>query len=1011
VEQNLVLAGVGGQGILTIAKAISIAASRRGWRLKQAEVHGMSQRGGAVQSHLRLADHALHSDLIPAGCVDMVLAVEPLESLRYAHLLAEDGVVVASASAFVNIGNYPPIERVLDRIAALPQHVLVDADRVARAAGSGRSSNIVTLGAASLHLPLDADELEDAVAELFASKGEKVVSVNRRAFRFGRNAAAAYADGIRRGGTSRAVRHWIETLDEDQLAAAERPDGPVFDVVEPGDQLSAAEAHAVERILWHAYEDERAQLFEHEVYQIIQLVGAIDPPHHLFVGSHELISEEALAGFPGDRVVLKIVSPDLTHKSDVGGVVFCHKDLETVRAEMTRLIRRHQDGARVEGVLVVEYVEPAQHGLGGELFVGVRQTREFGPIIAAGLGGVDTEYLARALRPGLAVAKAVATDISAEQFMELFRQTAAYDMLSGRARGHRRVVSDGELLRAFRAFISLATRFCVDRGDVCPDLGELEVNPFSFRRQRLAPLDGRGRLETAARRLAPRPLDRLRRMLEPNRVALVGVSAGKRGFGRIVLDNMLECGLDPERLTIVKPAHSEIAGVRCAPSISELPEPVDLLVVATSADQLPAIVGDCVDSGNVGGAILIPGGVGETEGSEHLERQVRDAIARGRERKDGGPVFVGPNCLGVQSRPGRYDTFFVPRAKLPTRRDGGGSGVALISQSGAFIVSRLSGVASLDPTLTLSMGNQLDVTMADALRVVGERDDIHTIGLYAEGFRDLDGLDLLQTLRDLTSSGVTVVFYKAGRTEAGRDAAAGHTAAIAGDYDICESGAEAAGAIVAQTFAEFERLLEVAAATRGKAVRGTRIGAISNAGFEAVGMADSTAPGRGRVEMAELSPRARAALVEALRAGRLGGLVDVRNPLDLTPMAGEDAYEAVARAMLEADTVDALVVSCVPLTPALATTADEIAAGRSLADVLARLNAETDKPIVAVIDSGSLYEPLVERIRSAGVPTLRSADDAVRALGRVLASRAPRGPGAETGETKPGAAGRPELAV
>lgn len=987
MEQNLVLAGVGGQGILTIAKAISIAGVKHGWAIKQAEVHGMSQRGGAVQSHLRLADHELFSDLIGVGKADMVLAVEPLESLRYVHMLSEEGVVVAATNAFVNIGNYPPVEQVLDQVGRLPRHVLVDADRLARAAGSGRSANIVMLGAASLHLPIDAEELEEAVAELFTPKGEKVVSVNRRAFRFGRHAAAAYEDGVRRGGTSRAVRHWIDTLDEEQLAAAERPDAPVFDVVEPVDRLSGAEAHAVERTLWEAYEDERAQLYEHEVYQIVQLVGAIDPPHHLLVRPDEVISEEALAPFPGERVVLKLVSPEVVHKSDADAIAFCPKDYETVKREMTRLLRRHE-GRRIEGVLVVEYVEREHHGLGGELFVGVRATREFGPIIAAGLGGIDTEYLARTMRPGLAVAKAVATDISAEQFMDLFRQTAAYEMLSGLARGHHRAVSDGELLRCFRAFISLATFFCVDRGDVCPDLGEIEVNPFSFRHQRLVPLDGRGRLQTAAHRPAERPLEKVRGLLEPERIAVVGVSASGRNFGRIILDNILECGFERDRVRVIREGVDEIAGVSCVASIGSLEEPVDLLVVATGADQLPALVAECVESGKVHAAILIPGGVGETKGSEEIERGVREAIARGRGRADSGPVFLGPNCLGVQSRPGRYDTFFIPENKLAKRRSAPGRGVALISQSGAFIVSRLSNLESLDPTLTISLGNQFDLTLSDLLRVVGGRDDIHTIGLYAEGFNDLDGLDLLRAMREVSERGTTIVFYKAGRTEQGRDAAAGHTAAVAGDYDICEAGAEMAGALVAETFGEFERLLEVAAAAHGKRVGGVRLAAISNAGFESVGMADAVVGPRHRVEMSSLSADAWQEITAVLQRTKLSALVNARNPLDLTPMAGEAAYEGVARAMLGCGEVDALIVSCVPLTPALATTGDEIGAGESLVDVLGRVNAEFDKPIMAVIDAGAAYEPLVSRLREAGLPVLRSADDAVRALGRYLRHRA-----------------------
>lgn len=224
MEENLILAGVGGQGILTIAKAISVAGLRLGLKIKQAEVHGMSQRGGAVQSHLRIADHEPASDLIPLGGAQMVLAVEPLESLRYVQYLRADGVVVASTNPFVNIPNYPPIEEILERIARLPRHVLLDADKLSKMAGSGRSANIVLLGAAALFLDIDATELKNAVAAMFAAKGPKVVETNELAFTLGRNAAQAYRDGLESGGSSVAVRQWIDSRTLEQLSAADGVD-------------------------------------------------------------------------------------------------------------------------------------------------------------------------------------------------------------------------------------------------------------------------------------------------------------------------------------------------------------------------------------------------------------------------------------------------------------------------------------------------------------------------------------------------------------------------------------------------------------------------------------------------------------------------------------------------------------------------------------------------------------------------------------------------------------------
>ncbi|MBL9121250.1 MAG: indolepyruvate oxidoreductase subunit beta [Phycisphaerae bacterium] len=993
MQQNIILAGVGGQGILSIAKAISGAAVARGMHVKQAEVHGMSQRGGAVQSHLRISDQPIHSDLIPAGKVDLLIAVEPLESLRYAHMLAPDGVIVASANAFINIGNYPPVEQVIDRITAFPRHVVVDAERLARAAGSGRSSNMVMLGAASQALCLSEEDLEKSIGQMFASKGDAVVEAGKRALRFGRSAASAYQRGLDRGGTSRAVRQWVDTLAPEHLAAAERPDSPVFDVLATDDRLSGAEAHAVERLLMEVYESDRRQLYEHEVYQIVQLVGAISPPHHLFLTVDNLISEEALAAFPGEQVVLKIVSQDVVHKSDAKGVVFCAKRYDAVKREIDRMIELHRSkGARVDGVLVVEFVERGGQGLGEELFVGIRATREFGPVIAAGLGGVDTEYLARVMQPGVAVAKAVATETNAEEFFELFRQTAAYQIISGQVRGHRRIVSDGELLRCFRAFIGLARRFCVDRGEVGPDMAELEVNPFAFRRQHLVPLDGRGRLAPATRKPTPRPIEKIHHLLEPSSMAVLGVSNKHMNFGRIILHNVLACGFEPSKIRVIKEGVAAIDDVACVPSISALPEPVDLLVIAAAAEQLPHLMDECIDSGKVRSAIVIPGGVGETADSHDRVVQVREALARARKLPDGGPVFLGPNSLGLQSRPGRYDTFFIPDNKLDKRRNVRGRGVAFISQSGAFIISRMSNFDTLDPQFTVSIGNQLDLTIADMVRAMEPREDIHTIGVYVEGFNDMDGLDLLQAVRRITEAGKTVIFYKAGRTAQGRDAAAGHTAAVAGDYDICEAGATAAGAIVTETFAEFGQLMELSAALHGKRVGGTRLAAISNAGCEVVGMADRVHGAKYDVQLPALDDASRAALVTELEKHKVEHLVTPKNPLDLTPMSGEPMYEAAARVMLAYEKIDALIMCAVPLTSTLSSIPEEMAQRESLAEVIRRLSAESHKPIVAVLDAGAMYEPLVRKMHEYRIPIFRSADQAIRSLGRYLCHRSKHSP-------------------
>lgn len=186
MKYDIILAGVGGQGVLSIAAIIGMAAVDAGLRLKQSEVHGMSQRGGEVQSHLRIADGRIFSDLIPAGSADMIVSMEPLEALRYLPHLAPDGVIVAERNPLVNFPNYPPLDDVLRALQAHPRATLVDGQGIAKTLRAARSSNMVLLGAASTFLPLAAADLEAAIGKVFGRKGEAIVAQNVEAFRQGR---------------------------------------------------------------------------------------------------------------------------------------------------------------------------------------------------------------------------------------------------------------------------------------------------------------------------------------------------------------------------------------------------------------------------------------------------------------------------------------------------------------------------------------------------------------------------------------------------------------------------------------------------------------------------------------------------------------------------------------------------------------------------------------------------------------------------------------------------------
>lgn len=188
MKNDIVLSGVGGQGILSIAAVIGLAAIERDLYLKQAEVHGMSQRGGDVQSHLRLSDKEISSDLIPYGKADLILSVEPMESLRYLPWLSDKGWLVTNSEPFINIPDYPPVEEIIREIRKIKNHKIINADIIARETGSSRSGNMVILGAASPYIDIPFDSLENAVRKLFKRKGEEIVESNLKALRAGRDA-------------------------------------------------------------------------------------------------------------------------------------------------------------------------------------------------------------------------------------------------------------------------------------------------------------------------------------------------------------------------------------------------------------------------------------------------------------------------------------------------------------------------------------------------------------------------------------------------------------------------------------------------------------------------------------------------------------------------------------------------------------------------------------------------------------------------------------------------------
>lgn len=189
MKKDIILSGVGGQGILSIATVIGKAAIKEGLFMKQAEVHGMSQRGGDVQSNLRISDRPIASDLIPLGKCDLIISLEPMEGLRYLPYLSQEGWLVTNATPYINITNYPTEEDLMLEINRLPHRIVLDVDKIAKEVGSTKTANMVLLGATIPFLGIAYDVIKDSVRAIFERKGEDIVNLNLKALAAGKEIA------------------------------------------------------------------------------------------------------------------------------------------------------------------------------------------------------------------------------------------------------------------------------------------------------------------------------------------------------------------------------------------------------------------------------------------------------------------------------------------------------------------------------------------------------------------------------------------------------------------------------------------------------------------------------------------------------------------------------------------------------------------------------------------------------------------------------------------------------
>jgi len=702
--------------------------------------------------------------------------------------------------------------------------------------------------------------------------------------------------------------------------------------------------------------------------------------------------------------VLKVESPRITHKTEMGGVRIVANTPAAIAAGASEILAsvRSKGGdalaATVSDILVAELIrgEPA---LGGQILAGLRFAHDMGPVVTLGFGGLDAEEMSRALAGGQGSLIYSPVVSSIKEALRKLGGSFAGRLLTGKTRSARPLVSEAELVTLLSFFDTLTREFSGRDGLVVEDF---EVNPFLVADGKLVAVDAFVRFARREARERTCDLEKVSRLLTPKTAAVLGASSKGLNVGRIILRNLLRDGFPSSDIRVIRDDCDTIDNVACTPSINDLPWKADIMVVAVAAAQVPQVVSEAVTQEKASSMVLIPGGMGETEAGREADRKARELLETAA-RVGRAPVIVGPNCLGIRSRPGRYDTLFIPESKLPLPENRFGK-VALVCQSGALMITRMNALPFIDPAYAISTGNQMDLTVTDFVEHLLTRDEVNVIVLYVEGFKEMDGLRLARLIQRGRKQGRRFIVYRAGRTAEGITATSSHTASISGDFVSCAEILKDAGALLATSLDEMKAHMQLAALLEpGIAASVRSLGLISNAGFETVGMADNVDRSRGFTV-----PALAAATTDRIRAtlknAGIDALVNVRNPLDLTPMANDRVLADCLAAYLDDPGIGAVVMGFVPLTPAMKTLPpgtdpsgrDSIADPVSLPNVLPALVKASKKPVVTVVDGGAIYDPLARALQAHGIPCLRSADFAVRVFQAWMENTSAHPPGSLT---------------
>lgn len=728
-------------------------------------------------------------------------------------------------------------------------------------------------------------------------------------------------------------------------------------------------------------------LSEFEAYRLLKEAG-LRPPRF------GLLDQDAPFE-SGEPIVLKGLGEELWHKSDLDCVRFLTFDPQALEGAAQAMRDRVEgEGLRWLGALVCERIRIRKaEGLPAEALASlVRVDGEW--VALMGYGGLQAEALAE-LAPPLCWPLSMR---SPAQALDAWKAHPLGRLWLAGLRGVDPLTREIQVLRFLEGLWNLAA-LAEEAG-----LSLLEMNPVALDDDgALRPLDALGRREPAPpTRLPPLPAF-AQALLAPRSLALAGVSSQDGGVGRIILGNLRTCQI-PGGIRLIKPgagaglgptpargssrgdeeraegaggppsyryAQDNFLGLPAIPDVAALAQdPVDLLLLALPAPAAAAAIRQLIAQGGGATAVgIVAGGLGDGADTQGLGQALEAELQATRRQGRWTPALLGPNFLGHWVPRLRLDTSFIPTDRLaPPRMEGGP--LAFLSQSGAFLLCRRS-QQDLSMGFGVALGNQMDAGLPELLEALAEDPDLQAFAAYVEGFKEGGLAATARAAARLRALGKTLLIYRAGRTEAGRSAAATHTGAVAGEGRLETELLRQAGAHLAPSQVAFDAALGWLGAY--PRLRPGPVALLTNAGFESVTAGDLLeAPFR----PAELTEGERRRLADLLRSHNLEGLVTPRLPLDLTPMADAKAYLQAAELLLESEAA-ILVVSLVPFTRRLPSELGQVEVlGRALAD-LARASA---KAVALAVDAGADHGPYREALGRGGLPVFTRVEKALMGL-------------------------------